>query len=77
MRVSPRVRALLMLVVALATTMALSSPMAAAECYMVFVFECYYDTGGYCYQACPSTSWCSGDVSGSAFCIPRGQECCF
>jgi hypothetical protein len=74
---SLRNRALLMLLAVLAIALALSAPGAAQYCYYIQAWSCYYDTSGYCYLACPESSWCYGDVSGSPTCFQEGLDCCY
>jgi hypothetical protein len=77
---SPRARVVVLLVAAafISMAMALPHPVAAYDiCYFIQVEECYYDTGGYCYHACPSSSYCYGDVSGTPSCFTDGEDCCY
>jgi hypothetical protein len=72
MRTSLKIRAFLLLVAALFTTMALSLPEPAAACWLDIAQDCYYPDGSYCYEPpCDSRTLCPG-----ATCSWAGEERC-
>jgi hypothetical protein len=69
---SPKIRAFLLLVAALFTTMALSLPEPAAACWLGIAQDCYNPDGSYCFDhPCTSSNECPG-----ATCYPGGEYCC-